>query len=301
MFKTNENPLVSIVLPTYNRADLIMETIESILQQSWNNWELFVVDDDSTDNTRELVTGIKDSRIRYIRAPKTGVGIKLKTYGLQHAKGDLFCFIDSDDCWATDKLKKQITAMEEYPEAGFSLTGGYNFRIKGQPINYYYKQSDGVRYGDIFLAFFQSEASLLLPSIMFRKECLGLIQQYAESDPHSDVEFMYGLALHYKAVILYEPLLYRRLHEGNFTNDNWKRGLDEGIHVIQKYRKSGDLPGELARQSLFKLYINYGEEYIQLKKSGNAIGKFLNAWKYKPFSIVPVKKSGKAILKSFQK
>src|SRR5690348_7948029 len=133
MFKTNENPLVSIVLPTYNRAGLIMETIESILYQSWKNWELFVVDDESTDNTGELVKGLKDERIHYIRISKTGIGIRLKTFGFQQAKGDLFCFIDSDDCWAPDKLEKQIEALRQYPEAGFSLTGGYNFRVKGEP------------------------------------------------------------------------------------------------------------------------------------------------------------------------
>jgi glycosyltransferase involved in cell wall biosynthesis len=259
MFKTNENPLVSIVIPTYNRASLIMETIDSILQQSWSNWELLVVDDDSTDDTRQRVTGIGDERIRYIHAKKTGVGIKLKTLGLQQSKGELFCFMDSDDCWAPDKLEKQIAALRQYPEAGFSLTGGYNFKIRNEPINYYYRQKEGMRFGDIFLAFFQSEASLLLPSIMFRKECLPLIYKYAESDPHSDVEFLYGLALNYKAVILYEPLLYRRLHEDNFTNENWKRGFDEGIHIIRKYKKTGNLPALLAHQSLFKLYINYGE------------------------------------------
>jgi len=136
---------------------------------------------------------------------------------------------------------------------------------------------------------------------MFRKECLPLIYQYAKTDPQSDVEFLYGLALNYKAVILYEPLLYRRLHEGNFTNDNWKSGFDEGIHIIRKYRKNGKLPETLAKRSLFKLYINYGEEYIRLKKSGHAISKFFKAWNYKPLSIVPLKKSAKAVLKSFQK
>lgn len=289
-------PQVSIIMTTYNRAGFIMESVESILQQTFHNWELVIVDDGSTDNTKELLSGVTGNRIHFIEAGKIGLGIKLKNIGIERTKGELIAFIDSDDLWAPDKLEKQISAMKAHPDAGFSITGSYNFRKRNEPVEYYYKQKEGLKYDNIFFSFFRSEASILIPTLMFRRQCMSVIQQSVETSPGSDVEFLLDLAVNFKAVILYEPLLYRRLHDNSFSTNNWERGYEEGIHVIQIYRERKALPVELAADALFRLYINYGEDYLKQKNRSKAIHHFLKAWQHKPFSIVPFKKITKALL-----
>ena len=292
----NTLPQISIIMPTYNRAGYIMESINSVLQQTYSNWELIIVDDASEDNTEELVSSIKDDRIQFIRTDKTGLGIKIKNVGIKKAKGDLIAFIDSDDLWAPEKLNKQIAALDDYPDAMFSITGAYDFKKTGEPLEYYYKQRDGSRYGNIFISFFRSEASILPQTLLFRRTCMPVIEEYVRTDPDSDVEFLLGLALHYKAVILYEPLLYRRLHDESASSSNWERGYYEGLETISRYKKSRNLPAAIAKDSLFRLYIHFGEDYLKHKESLKAIRHFLKAWKYKPLSIVPLKKTSKAIL-----
>src|ERR1041385_97100 len=122
---TVKSPKVSIIMPTYNRAKYIVDTIESIRSQTYQNWELIIVDDGSEDNTEELINQIKDGRIKFYKAGRIGKVGKIKNIGLEKANGELIAFIDSDDLWAPTKLETQVAVFDEYPEAGFCLTGGY--------------------------------------------------------------------------------------------------------------------------------------------------------------------------------
>src|SRR5688572_27381504 len=143
MAEQNTYPKVSIIMPTYNRAHLIMETIESVLDQSYNNWELIIVDDGSEDNTEDLIAQIKDDRIQFHKAGRTGMVSKIKNAAIRKASADLIAFLDSDDLWERTKLEKQVAAMQQYPEAGFCLTGAYTFIQKNEPITYLYKEREG--------------------------------------------------------------------------------------------------------------------------------------------------------------
>ncbi|MEO6539624.1 MAG: glycosyltransferase family A protein, partial [Ferruginibacter sp.] len=120
------DPKVSIIMPTWNRAAFIMESVESVISQTYKNWELIIVDDGSDDNTAELIAQVKDSRVKFYKAGKIGIGIRLKNIGIERSDGELIAFLDSDDLWPPTKLEKQVAVFDEYPDAGFSLTGGYN-------------------------------------------------------------------------------------------------------------------------------------------------------------------------------
>jgi len=243
-------------MPTYNRAAFIGETIASVVNQTYQNWELIIVDDGSDDNTEEIISTIKDRRIQFYKAGRIAINGKIKNIGLEKANGQLIAFIDSDDLWAETKLEKQVAALEEYPEAGFSLTGGFNFRKVTQPIDFFYKQREGLRYGDIFISIFKSEISTTTPSLILRSKCLRVTGGFDETKPFSDIDFILKLASHFKAVILYEPLLYRRLHEANDSGKNWVKGYQQGVSMISRHKK--ELPRSVVHEALFKLYINFG-------------------------------------------
>ena len=281
-------------MPTYNRAGYIHETIESIRRQSYSNWELIIVDDGSEDDTEQVVCSFNDERINFLKAGRVGINGKVKNIGLKQAKGDLLAFIDSDDLWSDTKLEKQVKALQEFGDAGFSFTGGFNFKKIDEPIDFFYKVKDGFRYGNILVPIFKSEISTTTPSLMIRKQCLEVVGGFDETKPFSDVNFFLRLASHFNAIILYEPLLYRRLHDKNDSGSNWLLGYDQGISMIREYETK--LPRGVARNALFKLYINFGEDYLARKKTVQAIKKFFLAWTNNPVSVVPFKKTAKAVL-----
>ena len=292
-------PKISIIMPTYNRAAYIGETIESIRNQTYLNWELIIVDDGSDDNTEEVIEKIKDNRIQFYKAGRIGIASKIKNIGLEKVTGELIAFMDSDDLWAPTKLEKQLAALQQYPDAGFSLTGGYNFRNINEPTEYFYKQREGIKYGNIFISFFKSEVAATIPTLILRRQCLQITGGFKDSKVHCDLDFILNLASHFNAVILYEPLFYRRLHDTNDSSLNWIERQQEGLEMIKSYKNS--LPPEVVATSFFKLYINSGEKYLRYNKKIKAVGQFLRAWKYKPLSIVPLKKMVKAILFTFKK
>jgi len=294
MSEKNSLSKVSIILPTYNRADLIMETIESILHQTYKNWELIIIDDGSDDNTEEIISQIKDERIQFHKAGRIGIVGKIKNIGIEKASGELIAFIDSDDLWAKTKLEKQIVAMQQYPDAGFSLTGGYNFRKLNEPLGYFYQQKEGIRYDNIFIAYFKSEVATTTPSLILKKQCLQTVGLFKISKPFADVEFILNLAKHFKAIILYEPLFYRRLHETNDSDSNWEIRHYEGHDLILSYKNV--LPKKILADCLFRSYINFGEKCLRYKMNKQSIESFINAWKQKPLSIISYKKIAKALI-----
>ena len=105
--------LVSIIMPSYNTGRFIAETINSVLAQTYSNWELIIVDDCSTDNTDEVVATFCDDRIRYIKNEKNSGAAVSRNRALREAKGKWIAFLDSDDLWLPEKLEKQIAFMTE--------------------------------------------------------------------------------------------------------------------------------------------------------------------------------------------
>jgi glycosyltransferase involved in cell wall biosynthesis len=109
--------LVTVVVPTYNRADLVVAAIDSARQQTYPKLEILVVDDGSSDGTRELVARISDDRLRYFFKDNGGLS-SARNFGLEHARGEYIAFLDSDDIWFPWKLSAQVGLLERHPEAG---------------------------------------------------------------------------------------------------------------------------------------------------------------------------------------
>lgn len=105
--------LVSIIMPSYNTAPYIEETIQSVLNQTYTNWEMIIVDDYSTDNTDEVLSRISDSRIRIFKNDRNSGAAVSRNRALCEAKGQWIAFLDSDDLWMPEKLEKQISFMEK--------------------------------------------------------------------------------------------------------------------------------------------------------------------------------------------
>jgi glycosyltransferase involved in cell wall biosynthesis len=105
--------LVSIIMPNYNCGKFIKATIESVLAQTYTNWEILFVDDCSTDNSLEIVSAFKDDRIKIFQNEKNSGAAVSRNKALREAKGKWIAFLDSDDLWEKEKLSKQISFMQE--------------------------------------------------------------------------------------------------------------------------------------------------------------------------------------------
>lgn len=117
------SPFFSIVLPTYNRAHFIPKAITSVLQQTYRDWELIVIDDGSTDNTREIVSGIRDERVHY-HWQTNQERSAARNAGIAKCKGEFICFLDSDDLWRSNHLQVLYHAIESRQyEPAFYFTG----------------------------------------------------------------------------------------------------------------------------------------------------------------------------------
>jgi glycosyltransferase involved in cell wall biosynthesis len=106
-------PLVSVIIPAYNRAEWLPKSIGSVISQTYSNWEIIVWDDGSSDNTEEVVNSFNEKRIRYFRDGNRGVSFA-RNRAVEKSRGEYIAFLDSDDQWEVNKLSRQVGVMERY-------------------------------------------------------------------------------------------------------------------------------------------------------------------------------------------
>ena len=112
---------ISVIVPAYNAEKTVLETITSVLNQTFSDFELIVVNDGSTDRTLELLSTVKDHRLKIFSYPNGGVPVA-RNRGLSHATGDFIAFLDADDLWTPDKLELQLATLQQHPDAGTADT-----------------------------------------------------------------------------------------------------------------------------------------------------------------------------------
>ena len=112
---TSSTPLVSIVIPTYNRAHCIARTINSVIEQSVTDWELVIIDNNSTDSTLEIISSFSDERISTSQIENNGIVATSRNLGIRLSRGKYVAFLDSDDWWVPEKLEISVSALKEGP------------------------------------------------------------------------------------------------------------------------------------------------------------------------------------------
>lgn len=127
-------PLVSVILPTFDRLPLLRHAVASVIAQTFADWELIVADDGSADGTREWLASLRDPRIRPLWLAHSALPPRARQAALDAARGGWVAFIDSDDLWLPDKLAIQLRQLAEHPSCGWSCTGVQHIDAAGAPI-----------------------------------------------------------------------------------------------------------------------------------------------------------------------
>ena len=162
--------LVSIIMPSYNTAQQIGATIESVRRQSYTNWELIIVDDCSTDDTDSVIAAIDDARIRYYKNEKNSGAAISRNRALREAKGRWIAFLDSDDLWEPNKLERQLSFMREHGYA-FSYTDYRIISPDGTPSPYINTAPNTVSKWKLYCYCYFSTIT-----VMYDVKTVGLIQ-----------------------------------------------------------------------------------------------------------------------------
>ncbi len=164
------NDLVSIVMPSYNTAKFIEASIKSVLEQTYTNWELLIVDDCSTDNSDSVVKPyLKDKRIKYFKNVKNSGAAISRNKALREAKGRWIAFLDSDDIWISEKLEKQIKFMKEN-HYSFTCTD-YKIQLNGEWLPYIYTSPNHVTKRKLYNYCYFSTIT-----VMYDRNVVGLVQ-----------------------------------------------------------------------------------------------------------------------------
>ena len=163
------NDLVSIIMPSYNTAKYIKNSVNSVLAQTYQNWELLIVEDCSTDNTMEVLSTFDDERIKvFVNERNSGAALS-RNFALRQAKGRWIAFLDSDDIWHPQKLEKQIAFMEQNGYA-FTFTD-YRIRLNGEWLPYINTGPDVVNKRKMYNYCYFSTIT-----VMYDVNVIGLIQ-----------------------------------------------------------------------------------------------------------------------------
>lgn len=209
--------LVSIIMPSYNTAPFIDESIQSVQAQSYQDWELIIVDDCSTDNTREIIKRyLKDERIKCLKNGKNCGAAVSRNRALREAKGKWIAFLDSDDMWKPEKLEKQIKFMKE---------NGYHFSY----TNYSEMDADGNRNGvtvtgpkKITKTGFFNYCWPGCLTVMYDRDYVGLIQ-IADIKKNNDYAIWLKVCCKADCYLLTENLaFYRRRRAGSISTHSIK-------------------------------------------------------------------------------
>jgi len=240
---SNAMPQVSVIIPTYNRRELVREAIASVLAQSFNDFELIVVDDGSADGTAEVVREFMG--VRYVWQPNRGVSAA-RNSGVSLTSGELLAFLDSDDVWQPQKLEQQVTLFAQYPEAQICQSEEIWLR-NGVRVNQHNKHRKIG--GDIFAR--SLELCLVSPSaVMMRRELFERIGRFDEDLPAcEDYDLWLRIAATIPVHLIDTPLVIKRGgHADQLSHKFW--GLDRfRATALCKLLASGVLSEEQRRQT----------------------------------------------------
>ncbi|HEV8716123.1 MAG TPA: glycosyltransferase [Candidatus Binatia bacterium] len=213
-------PLVSIVVPAYNHAAYLPETIESVLRQTYQNWELIVIDDGSTDATPEIIRRYSDARMRVYRQENRGLSATLNR-GIELARGRYFAFLPSDDLYEPDKLAVQVPVLEENPAVGVVFSWQTVIDAAGNPsTEQQVREWCTVPFEtkeEIFPALFERDF-LSTPTHLLRRECFARVGRFDESlVTAQDYDLWLRVLRYYEVRLLKRPLVRMRWHGQNQT------------------------------------------------------------------------------------
>lgn len=276
-------PLVSIILNCYNSAKFLKKSIKSVIFQSYKNWELIIFDNCSSDNTKsEILKFKKNKKIKYFRSKKFYSLYNARNLAIKKTKGSLISFLDADDWWSKNKLKKQVKFLELNKEYNIVYSNLYLFNEKKSKISLFSKKK---LYNGKITQLLLDDFKMPILTTMLRKK---IFYKYSFDKTYNiigDFDLFVRLSLKEKIFSIQEPLAFYRIHYSNMTT----KKIDLHISELEKWFLKNN------NKQKFK---NYDFSNIQkiiktlkvkkICKSGNILKFFLEVFK-RPINLLNLK------------
>ena len=275
-------PKVSVIIPTQNRAEFLRAAIQSVLKQTFQDFEIIVVDDASEDHTSAVMQAFgDDSRIQYIRHEvKKGQGIT-RNDGIGRALGEYIALLDDDDEWLPEKLGKQVRLLDNSPlKVGLVYTGLYRIDASSRRLLYTFYPDNR---GDVFEALCRTNCIGTCSSVLIRRVCLDKIGLFDEKlASKADYDLWLRIAKEFHVEYIREPLVFYIAHD-NTISTNYESQIQGSEAQLGKY---GSLFARDNRSNSDR-YFGLGIHYCLSGNRQKGREALLEAIKLNPFAVRP--------------
>ena len=270
--RDNHPPSVSVIIPTYNAGPFIFEAIQSVLDQTFRFYEIIVVDDGSTDDTKNILKRF-DSQIHYLFQENQGPSAA-RNAGIKMSRGTYISFLDADDIWMNDKLQLQLEFLESHSGIALVFSDHQNFKEGREIQSKTFLDEKKERFGEDFLseiplkdAFLKmvQENFISTPTVILKRECfekIGLFDENLRSV--EDRDLWIRIAASYPLACFPKVLCKRRIHQTNITSES-ELTLYARIKVLEKNRSDFPflIPSEIWDSELAIHYSHLGYKFLQ--------------------------------------
>jgi glycosyltransferase involved in cell wall biosynthesis len=273
-FSSIKDPKISVVIPLYNHEPYIKEAIDSILNQSFNDFELIIINDGSQDNSEGIVKSVHDDRIRYYYQQNQGTHNALNR-GIDLARGEYISILNSDDVYYSNRLEKMVMILEQdssvravFSHIEFIDGNGNSIRFnRGAEDNWlgHDPETSYEKNHHIILDLLAGNFLYTTSNLFCRKSVFDDIGYFSNLKYIHDYEFFLRLCYHYKVHIIEEPLLKYRFHESNALNENFSVANFETGLVLSNF---------LLKYDLEKFFLNEEQDSLALAKFFNSLNTY---------------------------
>lgn len=240
-----------------------METLDSVLNQSFRDFEILVVDHGSTDNTATILHRYRDSGVKSIHVDRKEKLSYVRNRGLASARGEMIAFLDSDDLWEPDKLQHQTRLLETYPDVGFVQCGFHVFdesRTRSTDLQLRASLGSGdISIGWLFPTVIRAQMAMYTSTILIRRSAIDLAGPLNEELRAGECEFITRLSFHCKGAIIHRPLVRIRKHAGNTSAMYWDQDFEEALYTIEQFNAKGAISPDVFADMMSLYHRTYAE------------------------------------------
>lgn len=269
---------VCVIIPTYNRAAMLAATLDSVAAQTFQDYEIIVVDDGSEDDTRQVVS-TRSERIRYIWQPNQGVA-EARNHALREVHSEFVAFLDSDDLWAPTFLERTVERLRAHPDEALVFTDFVSTDGGGRLLRGHRKRPhQGEVTAELFASTFIHTSAVVARAWTIR-DAGGFNGRLTHNE---DYDLWLRLSLRHRFGLISEPLCRRRCHNNSLSHNGCTPDvLLRKAELLQRFFEAGGgrtkIPEELARRRLAKLYYTAGKAFVRggrSREAGNVLHRSL--------------------------
>ena len=274
---------VDVIIPTHN-CIFIAEAIESVIHQTYQNLNIIIIDDGSTDDTKDTVyrfSNLYPSKINYYYQHQQGPAAARNT-GIKNSRNEYIAFLDADDIWLPEKIEKQLLKFKNDPDIGFVYCDNYFIDKSGNIIKDYVRKVKLVE-GNILLDFFM-DFFLITSGIMLKRSCIERTGMFdINLEVGEDFEFFLRLAQHFKAGVVKEKLFKRRVWKESLSKQDYEMNTKGDIETLKKFTAGHPAfykkHRKLIKKRMAEMYFKFGYAYRMHGKNLKAYFQFVNSLK----------------------